>query len=90
MDVAELLIDLYGRVPEVVDGVLDGLSTEDLTAQPVKGCNTIGWLIWHVARVTDAQLAQLDGAAQLWDEKWAARFDTSPDPMNHGYGHTPE
>ena len=90
MDVRNLLSDLFGRVDEHVDEVLDGLDTASLTRQPGPATNPIGWLVWHVARVEDAQIAELLGDDQLWvDGPYAARFGLEPDPNNHGYGHTP-
>jgi hypothetical protein len=90
MDVRELLGDLFGRVDEHVGEVLEGLDVADLTRQPASGTNPIGWLLWHIARVEDAQIADLLGADQLWvGGPWAARFGLEPDPSNHGYGHTP-
>jgi uncharacterized damage-inducible protein DinB len=90
MDVRTLLSDLFGRVDEHVDEILAGLDTAGLTRQPAPGTNPIGWLVWHIARVEDAQVAELRGEQQLWEGgQWAARFGLPPDPDNHGYGHTP-
>jgi len=89
MDVAELLVDLYGRIPTLVHEVVDGLDTEQLLTQPGGSGNPIAWLVWHIARVQDAELAGLVGDHQLWEEgDWAARFGLEPDPGNHGYGHS--
>ena len=47
--------------------------------------------MWHLARIQDAQIAELIDADQLWvSGDWASRFGLEPDPDNHGYGHTPE
>ena len=90
MDLRDLLGDLFGRVDEHVDEILDGLDAADLTRQPGAGTNPIGWLLWHIARVEDAQIADLLGEDQLWASgTWAAGFGLDPDPSNHGYGHTP-
>jgi hypothetical protein len=89
MDVSELLLDIYGRIPPLAREVVDGLDTEQLLTQPGGGANPIAWLIWHLARVQDAELAGLVGDRQLWqDGDWASRFGLEPDPHNHGYGHT--
>ena len=91
MDVNELLLDLYGRVDEHVEQVLDGIEPDLLTVSPEPGTNTIAWLVWHLARVQDATLADLAEEPQLWATgEWAARFGLSPDPSDSGYGHTPE
>jgi hypothetical protein len=91
MDVSELLLDLYGRVPPLAREAVEGLDAEQLLTQPGGEANPIAWLIWHIARVQDAELAGLVGDHQLWEDgDWAARFGLEPDPNNHGYGHSVE
>jgi uncharacterized damage-inducible protein DinB len=87
----EMLSDGYGRVPEFLASVLKGLSRDDLNWQPRRDCNSIGWLVWHLARQQDAQVAALMGEEQLWTgEGWHSRFQREPDPDDTGIGHTPE
>lgn len=91
MDVAPLLLELFGRVPPLVRDAVDGLTPAQLVAQPAPGANTIGWLIWHVARVQDDHIADVMGVGQLWAEgNWASRFGLAPDVSNIGYGHSAE
>src|SRR5690606_28984188 len=89
MDVAAVLTDLYGRVPDEVRAAVEGLSAEELATSPEPGGNTIGWLVWHLTRVQDAQIADLMDAEQVWTaDGWAARFGMDPDPADTGYGHS--
>jgi len=89
MDVAAVLTDLYGRIPEQVHAAVRGLSAEELATSPEPGCNTIGWLVWHLTRVQDAQIADLMDVDQVWTaDGWATRFGRDPDPADTGYGHT--
>lgn len=91
MDVAALLIELYGRIPPLARQAVDSVDAERLTESPVPGTNSIAWLIWHLARVQDHHVAELLDTDQLWvGDDWAARFGLEPDPDNNGYGHTPE
>jgi phytoene dehydrogenase-like protein len=92
MDVAGLLDELYGRIPDLAREAVSGLPTQRLTEPPRPGANTIAWLIWHVGRVLDHHVSELMSEKQLWasNEAWAARFGLPPDPHNTGYGHTPE
>ena len=91
MDVAALLLELYGRVPPLAREAVDGLSASQLTRAPAEGTNTIGWLVWHIARVQDHHVAELLGEDQIWvSGDWAARFGLDPDPRNIGYGHSPD
>lgn len=91
MDVAGLYVELYGRVPPLARRAVDGLDAEALTRTPAPGLNTIGWLVWHLARVQDHHVAELLGADQVWTGgDWASRVGLTPDPDNTGYGHSPE
>ncbi|MGE3619496.1 MAG: DinB family protein [Acidimicrobiia bacterium] len=90
MDVAGLLLELYGRIPPLVDAAVTGLDAEQLTEPPQPGANPVGWLTWHLTRVQDHHVAELLGVPQVWvDGGWAARFGLDPDPDDTGYGHTP-
>jgi hypothetical protein len=83
----DLLQDLYGRIPDAVEGAVQGLSADDLVWAPSSGANTIGWLVWHLARVEDHHGAELLGEEQRWPA-WAERFGREPDPHDTGYGHS--
>jgi hypothetical protein len=91
MDTASLLLELYGRIPPLAAGAVEGLSVEDLCLAPEPGANTVGWLVWHLARVQDHHVAELLGTEQVWvGGDWARRIGLEPDPSNTGYGHTAE
>lgn len=90
MDVSALLVELYGRIPPLARAAVDGLGPTHLTEAPGAGANPIGWLVWHLARVADHHLAEIQGADQLWVGGWAGRFGLGPDPSDIGYGHTAE
>lgn len=84
----EVLAEGFGRLPELVRKVLDGCPQGRLTERLDPHANTVAWLVWHLARVQDAQVADVAGTAQRWDEGgWAQRFGL---PLGHddtGYGH---
>jgi uncharacterized damage-inducible protein DinB len=91
VDIPALLLEIYGRIPPLAEGAVDGLSAEQLTAAPSPGANTIGWLIWHLTRVQDHHVAELVGEDQVWTTgEWASRCGLEPDPTNTGYGHGPD
>ncbi|MDQ3569442.1 MAG: DinB family protein [Actinomycetota bacterium] len=91
MDVAALLIELYGRIPPLARGAIDGVDLDRLSEPPAPGANTMAWLVWHLARVQDYHVAELLDADQLWvGGDWAGRFGLDPDPSNTGYGHSAE
>ena len=86
-----LIIDGYGRIWQVLEEVLDGLTQDDLNQQPRPDCNSMGWLTWHLTRVQDDHIASLMGKDQLWtSEGWHARFNRVPEPKDIGFGHSSE
>lgn len=91
MDVASLLVELYGRIPPLARQAVGGIDPARLIESPSAGANTIAWLVWHVARVQDDHVAELLDVEQLWvTEDWARRYGLDPDPTNTGYGHSAE
>jgi len=91
MEVPDLLIDGYQRVPLFLEAVVKGLSRDELRWQPRHDCNSIGWLFWHLSRQQDAQVASLVGEEQLWiKEAWYTQFHRPGAPEDVGFGHTPE
>jgi hypothetical protein len=90
MNVAGVFLELYGRIPPLARDAADGLDATQLAATPAPGTNSIGWLVWHLARVEDHHIAELIDAPQLFaGGDWAARCGLEPDPRNTGYGHSP-
>jgi hypothetical protein len=86
---ADLLVDGFGRIRENVEGVLSGLTPDQLAHQVAPGANPISWLVWHLTRVQDDHVAEAFGAEQIWSAGgWAGRFGLQPGMMDHGYGHT--
>jgi hypothetical protein len=91
VDVSELLLDGYGRLPELVRSAVDGLTPDQLRWAPRPGANPIGWLVWHLTRVQDHHVSHLLDADQVWvTGDWPARFGLRPEPNNTGYAHTAE
>ncbi|MPV38252.1 mycothiol transferase [Georgenia subflava] len=87
MNTAELLIEAYSRVPDEAARILDGLDEAALTFRPDPGANTIAWLVWHLARGQDAQIADVAGTDQAWTaEGWSQRLDLPFDTSATGYG----
>lgn len=87
----ELLRDSFTRLIEHVDALTDDLTDEVCFFRPTPEANSICWLIWHSARIQDAQLAQITGIDQVWfGGGWVDRFALDLPRDAHGYGHTPE
>ena len=89
MDVSDLLVEEFGRLPELVHSAVDGLDGDTLIQAPREGANTIAWLVWHLTRVQDHHISELAGAEQRYlADGWHERFGRGPDAEDHGYGHT--
>lgn len=88
MDVAGLLLELYGRIGPLARRAVEDLTVDQLQRSPAPGANSIGWLVWHLARVQDHHVAEILETDQVWvGGDWAHRFGLDPDPANIGYGH---
>lgn len=87
----ELLRDLFTRQVEHVDDLTENLTDDVAYYRPTPEANTITWLIWHTARMQDAQVCDIAGVEQVWfRDGWVDRFGLDLPPDAHGYGHTPE
>jgi len=91
VDAKDILLDLYGRIPDAVHGAVDGLSDEQLGARLDPGANSIAWLVWHLTRVQDDHVSEVAGHEQAWTaDGWARRFDLPFADAETGYGFSPE
>ena len=91
MNVNDLLMDGYGRLPDLVRSAVEGLSPDELRWAPGPMANPIGWLVWHLTRIQDSHVAELLDRRQVYlDAAWAARFGLEPDRHDTGYDHTIE
>ena len=87
----ELLLDAFGRIRETVEAALEGLDEASLVRRPSGTGNSIAWLIWHLSRVEDAQVAEAADVDQVWTaQNFVARFDLPLRAGDTGYGHSSE
>ena len=83
----ELLIDAFDRVRQGVGRLLDGLAPAAVTWRPDPAANPIGWLVWHIARVQDVQVAAIAATEQVWQSGgWADRLALPYEVDASGYG----
>ncbi|MEZ5239801.1 MAG: DinB family protein [Microthrixaceae bacterium] len=91
MDVAAVYGELYGRIPPLAGAAVEGLDEAALARTPAGAENSIGWLVWHCARLQDHHISELLGSDQLWvADGWAERLGMEPDPDDMGFGHSAE
>jgi hypothetical protein len=86
-----LFRDAIGRPVEIAHDLVATVDPATLNRQPVRGANSITWLLWHVGREIDLQIAALAGAEEVWvRDGWAERFALPLPADAMGYGHTDE
>jgi uncharacterized damage-inducible protein DinB len=91
MDAIAVLTESFSRVPQLARRAVEGLTPEQLAWVPAEGANPIAWLVWHLARGQDAQIAQVAGTDQVYASgSWAPRFGLPSDADDTGYGHDEE
>jgi hypothetical protein len=91
MEWLQLIIDIFARISQEIEIVLDGLTVEEINQQPRPDCNSIAWLTWHLTRSHDRNMSEIAGKEQLWiSDNWHARFNLPPNPTETGYKHTTE
>jgi len=89
VNASDVLVEQFGRLPDLVSAAVEGLTPDQLTWAPAPGANTIGWLIWHLARVQDGHIAELLGEEEIWATgDWASRFGLPSGSADTGYGYT--
>ncbi len=87
MNGVEVLTDGFGRLGGLVRGAVKGLTEDQLAQRAAPGANTVAWLVWHIARGQDSQVAALTGAEEVWtSDGWARRFDLPFADDATGYG----
>jgi hypothetical protein len=86
----ELLRDSFTRLIEHVDELTDGLTEEVASYRPTPQANSVGWLIWHSARVQDIQVCDIAKTfADVWTrDGWVDRFGLDLPRDDTGYGHS--
>jgi len=90
MNVADRLVDGFGRVRENVHAAVEGLTAEQLRTRLDDEANSIAWLVWHLTRVQDDHVADVAGTEQVWTgQDWLSRFGLPFPAGDTGFGHRP-
>jgi uncharacterized damage-inducible protein DinB len=85
---AEVLIDAFGRIREVVHEAVEDLSADQLAFRADSEANSIAWLVWHLTRVQDNHIAEPAEDDEIWTSQgWVDRFALRLHERDTGYGH---
>lgn len=91
MESADVLVEGYQRIRELVHLATLDLDTHQLTYRPDSGSNSIAWLVWHLTRIQDDHISEIDGSEQVWvNSPWADELGLPADPSNLGQGDGPD
>lgn len=91
MDSIEALSRAYEQIRDAGTAAVAGLEVDALTWRADPEANTIGWLMWHLARVQDDHVAEIARQEQVWVAgEWPARVGREPGDLGIGYGDTAE
>lgn len=89
MDARDILTDAAGRPLTAIRAVAELITPDNLNAHPGGHDNSLAWLLWHMGREIDAQVAALTGSEELWTARdYAEQLGITEEGI--GYGHTPE
>ena len=90
MILKEFFKELFSKEYNLLAEIISDLSEDDLYWQPSKESNSIGWTIWHIARVEDMwiQFFSKRGIEQWESENWHTVFDLPT--RQTGFRYTPE
>jgi uncharacterized damage-inducible protein DinB len=87
----DVLLDGFEHVREAACAAVDGADEQMLTARLTPDANSIGWLVWHLARVQDDHVSDVAGTEQVWvTEGFHGRFGLPFDEGAIGYGFSSE
>src|SRR5699024_5845922 len=88
MDARDILTDAASRPLAAIRAVAELITPGNLNAHPGGHDNSIAWLLWHMGREIDVQVAHLAGTEELWTERgYAEQLGITEEGI--GYGHTP-
>lgn len=87
MDACQFFLLRYEPVHRAVaEGLLGGLTDDQIRARPVDGVNPIAWIVWHIARGEDLGVSRFVGhRPQLFfEEGWGQRLNVPDADLGTG------
>jgi hypothetical protein len=89
MGSADILVDAFSRVREIVHQVVDGRTHDQLAFRVDSEANSIAWLVWHLTRIQDDHVADVAQTEQVWTAGgWWQQFGLPFAPSATGFGHS--
>jgi uncharacterized damage-inducible protein DinB len=90
MEFKDFILRCLHTSEDMILKAVDGLSREELARRPNDQSNSIGWTLWHLARLEDVLVVDLiEQKPQLWIANgWYKKFGRAEDRNDHGFRHT--
>jgi uncharacterized damage-inducible protein DinB len=86
MELKEYIQNELNGMKRTTGRVLKDLVQSDYAWRPASGCNSIGLILFHVAKSEDSFLARIQGQPMLWDsDKWYERLKASQSEAGSHY-----
>ncbi len=87
MELNDFILENLNSVKQKITGSVNGLSYHELIWRPGPDCNSIGVILFHMARFEDSIVqARLQGKPQIWEsEHWYQKLNLPVDASGHGY-----
>lgn len=95
MEAKDLILKSLKQSQEYLTGALDGLTQEEAAWSPGEECNSIAFILWHIARVEDIfvqrhcqrkeELYEVEG---WWEKLGTPATETGNGFKESGYGYT--
>jgi uncharacterized damage-inducible protein DinB len=86
MELKEYIQNELNGMKRTTGRVLKDLVQSDYVWRPASGCNSIGLILFHVAKSEDSFLARIQGQPMLWDsDKWYERLNVSQSEAGSHY-----
>ena len=86
------IVSALERNWQMVISAVSDVNEPLLSSRPNEDSNSMSWLIWHMARVTDRLIhMRLKDVPQLWSaDTWYEKFNMPDEPNDMGMGWTKE
>jgi DinB superfamily len=87
MEVKEFIRLELDNAKRGISRALDGLTRQEITWRPCSGCNSIGLIVYHLARFEDSLIQnRLQGKPQIWEtDKWYQKMSLPMEDVGAHY-----
>ena len=87
-----MTVSALNRNWNMVKSAVSDVDDATLSVRPNDDSNSMSWLVWHMARVTDRLIhMRLQDAPQIWStESWYEKFNVPDEPNDMGMGWSKE